>query len=181
MKKLLSVLFSFTLIFCVFSFCSFGVSAEGTGGYTGEIMWSLSETELTLSGNGATADYEYSKNKDTKVTTAPWGTGATKVVIEEGVTKIGENAFIGCNELKTVEYRGTEAQKAALEIAESNEPLINAEWVYSRKVINEVIPEPETGTDAATVKSRALLTVAVLFIVMVALLIIANTKNKKSA
>ncbi|MBR4288738.1 MAG: leucine-rich repeat protein, partial [Clostridia bacterium] len=64
-------------------------------GTTGECFWYLNGTELTISGNGPMGDYSYS-------TTAPWGTSITKVIIEGGVTTIGNYAFYNCSSLTSV-------------------------------------------------------------------------------
>ena len=52
---------------------------------------------LTISGTGPMKDYNYNDK--------PWnnyGTTIVKVIIEEGVTTIGENAFYGCNGLISI-------------------------------------------------------------------------------
>jgi len=62
-----------------------------TSGTTGDCTWSLSGTTLTIRGNGAMADYDYND--------APWPKTITKVIVEEGVTNIGQNAFDGYSAL----------------------------------------------------------------------------------
>ena len=68
-----------------------------TSGTTGDCTWTLDDNGvLTISGNGAMGDYSYSSN-------APWQSlQFTKVVIEDGVTSIGEAAFEDCKNLTTV-------------------------------------------------------------------------------
>ena len=70
-------------------FCNNGVVA----GKTGACDWTLDGTVLTISGNGAMADYNRC--------VLPWGTLITEVVIEEGVTHVGHSAFYNCNMIKT--------------------------------------------------------------------------------
>ncbi len=64
-------------------------------GTTGDCTWSLDGTTLTISGNGAMGDYTYSSP-------APWGDWITKVVIEDGVTTIGDYVFYYCDKLISV-------------------------------------------------------------------------------
>ena len=58
-------------------------------GKTGNLTWKLSDGTLTISGNGAIPDY-YEE-------LPPWFylTGIDKIVIKDGVTAIGANAFYG--------------------------------------------------------------------------------------
>ncbi|WP_288568526.1 leucine-rich repeat protein [uncultured Treponema sp.] len=53
------------------------------------------------------------------------------VTIPAGVTSIKQSAFYGCNKLKTVNYKGTEAQWKAITIADYNDPLKNAKVEYN--------------------------------------------------
>lgn len=66
-----------------------------TGGTTGNCTWKLEGTKLTISGNGRMGDYSYPD-------VAPWGTDITEVVIENGVTSIGKDAFRECTGLASV-------------------------------------------------------------------------------
>ncbi len=68
-----------------------------TSGTTGDCTWTLDDNGvLTISGNGAMGDYsDYSK--------APWrNLEFTEAVIENGVTIIGEYAFLGCKNLISI-------------------------------------------------------------------------------
>ncbi|MBQ7504934.1 MAG: S8 family serine peptidase [Ruminococcus sp.] len=78
-------------------------------GKTGNCSWLYdynSET-LTLTGSGATANYDYSFDTSTgeqKITT-PWAEVASdikKVVVNKGVTAIGDGCFAGCTSLTDV-------------------------------------------------------------------------------
>ena len=68
--------------------------------------WSLAQdgsgnyTQLTISGTGEMTNYQ---NDGASIwhTTAPWGYGLTSVTIGNGVTKIGNYAFCGCQQLAT--------------------------------------------------------------------------------
>lgn len=94
MKKVLSVVLSIVLMLSIMptGLCSITANAI-TSGTTGECTWELNGTELVVSGNGAMGDYDYFNGK-----AAPWGTYITSVVIQEGVTHIGKNAFCGYND-----------------------------------------------------------------------------------
>ncbi len=95
MKKLLSVLLTIVLLISVVPLGAFSITASAenvTSGTTGDCTWSLDGTVLTISGKGAMEDYTYSSN-------SPWGTDITEVVIEKGVTKVGNYAFYTCRSL----------------------------------------------------------------------------------
>ncbi len=76
------------------------INAQETNGSCGDnATWSYEGTTLTISGTGAIADYEYGE--------APWIDYAeeiTSLVIEKGITSIGNNAFAGCEKLNSVQY-----------------------------------------------------------------------------
>ena len=98
MKKLLSLLLTASLLASLFvPFAGLGVFAEDvTSGTTGDCIWTLVGGELTISGNGAMEDYSCFFDP------APWGTSITKVIIEDGVTSIGEDAFYNCTSLTSI-------------------------------------------------------------------------------
>ena len=81
--------------------CSLGAWADDSGSCGTNVTYSYVESThtLTISGSGAMADYEYSSQ-------LPWRSYAnaiTTVVIEDGVTSIGNYAFSGCSGLTSVE------------------------------------------------------------------------------
>ena len=68
-------------------------------GVSGDCIWMLDfDGELTISGDGAMENYSTYHN----TTTAPWRTNIKTVVIEDGVTSIGNNAFCGCKNLTSI-------------------------------------------------------------------------------
>jgi hypothetical protein len=74
----------------------FSNSYSQTNGKSGDIDWSLENKILTISGNGQIPDYDANLNK------APWyndRSNIEKIVINEGVTSIGNYAFHGCHNL----------------------------------------------------------------------------------
>ncbi len=70
-----------------------------TGGTTGDCTWRLDDDGvLTISGNGAMDNYSaYSSSS-----TAPWGNTIKSVIIENGVTNIGNYAFRNCYALTNI-------------------------------------------------------------------------------
>ena len=74
----------------------------------GDVTWTFDAAAgtLTIGGTGAMADYEQTTGGQT---TAPWAflsDKITRVVIGEGVTKVGSNAFAGCTALNDVFVKG---------------------------------------------------------------------------
>lgn len=67
------------------------------GGNTGDCKWRLDGTTLTLSGNGSPQVYTTLSGSD-----RPWGTGVTKLVVEDGVKKLTNLLLKGCDDLKQV-------------------------------------------------------------------------------
>ncbi|MBR6190227.1 MAG: leucine-rich repeat protein [Prevotella sp.] len=79
------------------------------GGSCGDnATWTLAQddsgnyTRLTISGTGAMDDCEYKTVSNLWRTAADWGYDLTSVTISDGITRIGEFAFIGCQSLATV-------------------------------------------------------------------------------
>ncbi len=93
MKKLLLTL-SLVLALLLVPFSVISASAD-TLNTTGDCVWSLDGTTLTISGNGDMADYSATDP-------APWGTEVTEVIIEEGVTCVGDYAFSNNRKLASV-------------------------------------------------------------------------------
>ena len=62
-------------------------------------------TVLTISGNGNMEDYgEWTNDYGVSYAyDAPWGTGITKIIINDGVTSIGDFAFSFCKNLSEVD------------------------------------------------------------------------------
>ena len=74
------------------SVLTFAVSAV-TGGTTGSCTWESVDGTLTIRGKGAMGDYNIG---------TPWGSFIEHVIIEDGVTGIGKQAFYGCKSLTSV-------------------------------------------------------------------------------
>lgn len=106
-----------------------------TDGKCGDnLTWSLdSKDTLIIIGTGNMTDY---------LNSPFYGhTNIKSVVIEKGVTSIGNNAFNGCNVLDDVYYFGTQEDWSKITIGENNENLTNAEIHY--------MPEIYSGTDGS--------------------------------
>ena len=93
-RKIISLLLSLLMIITSVPLMAVN-SFAATNGTTGECTWTLNGTELTISGNGKMKDY---RGDDA----SPWGTSITKVVIENGVTRIGVFAFKYCTSLTSI-------------------------------------------------------------------------------
>ncbi len=70
--------------------------AKGT---TGDCLWTLDDTTLTISGSGDMGDYY---DYESGAIAAPWGEKITNVIIENGVESIGTCTFLGCEDLVSV-------------------------------------------------------------------------------
>ncbi len=73
-----------------------GWALADTSGTCGEnLTWTLTEDGLlTISGTGEMTDYDY--------TGGPWRSRPQQVVIEDGVTSIGDYAFANCSNLESI-------------------------------------------------------------------------------
>ena len=79
-------------------FCTTAIFAQG--GQTGPLTWELQNGTLTITGTGAMPNYDQSG-----YTAAPWRNylnDITNIVIGNGVTSIGRNAFRRCSSLISV-------------------------------------------------------------------------------
>ncbi|MBQ8868168.1 MAG: leucine-rich repeat domain-containing protein [Oscillospiraceae bacterium] len=95
MKKILSVVLSISLMLSICSLGVFNIPAKAatTSGTTGDCTWTLDGDTLTISGNGAMAQYN---------TNPLWKSHITKVIIQNGVTSIHSNAFASCSKLASI-------------------------------------------------------------------------------
>lgn len=107
MKKVFSLVLFMILTLAV-SVTAFAADSDiVASGYCGgegdgtNLEWVLTEDgTLTISGEGKMKDYDFSKGSDYYLTTAPWGehkNSLTSLVIGNGVTTIGKNAFSNCS------------------------------------------------------------------------------------
>ena len=105
-KKILSIFLAFCLIF---SLLPMGASAdEARSGTCGDdLTWVLKDGVLTISGTGKMDDYNF---ETIHGRSQPWGMyiyQIKSVVIENGVTSIGNHAFKDCSNLTKVTVPGS--------------------------------------------------------------------------
>ena len=101
--KIISLVLSLVMVLGLFNIVPFSIQAAEidtitngstpdeitSSGITGECVWSVEGTVLTISGNGRMHDYKQSFSDVT-----PWqNMGITEVIVEEGVTHIGDYSF----------------------------------------------------------------------------------------
>lgn len=94
LKKAFALLLSLVLVVAILP-CEALTASAASSGTTGACTWVKDNDILTISGNGAMDDYD-------TLSTLPWGTKITQVVIEDGVTSIGDFAFGNCSLLTSV-------------------------------------------------------------------------------
>ena len=91
------------------TFTGFEVTFYATSGSCGDnATWELTTddsnryTVLTIGGSGAMNNYGHTTVDDIWRTTAPWGYDLRSVTIGDGITSIGDYAFIGCQQLSSL-------------------------------------------------------------------------------
>ena len=140
-KKTLAVLLSAMLLLSAVPITA--MAAETTAqecvgassGTTGDCTWTLDDDGLlTISGNGAMADYGFC---------GPWGDKIKNVVIESGVTAIGKEAFSGCTSLVSVT------------IGDSVTSIGNFAFRYCTSLVGVTIPDSVTSIGAGAFKGCA--------------------------
>jgi len=96
MKKI-SYLFVFVLLYAT-------IPTAAQSGRTGKLRWNISDGTLTISGIGAMPDYKFKQNKNNPNKSrynSPWYSylnSITNLVIGDGVSSIGDNAFYFCDD-----------------------------------------------------------------------------------
>lgn len=120
---------------------------KGFGICGDDLVWKMNmDGTLIISGTGDMFNYEDKKNR-----TSPWAGEAIKVIVEPGVTSIGNWAFWGCESLKDVELPdgitviGDDAFNFCLNLEEIELPssvtYIGDEAFYNAGVVNFKIPD----------------------------------------
>lgn len=95
MKKFLSL---FMFVMCI------ALNVNAQNGTSGNLTWAINNKTLTISGTGAMENFKVSSHR------APWydyRTTFDNVVIGDGVTSIGDNAFYYCDNMKTITIPAT--------------------------------------------------------------------------
>ena len=114
MKKILS-LFMFVMCIAVGANAQSGTTENG-------LSWKVENRVLTITGSGAIKDNE-----------APWGTKFSTVIIGEGVTSIGANAFKDCIGIKSVFYFGNSSLFDDWTIYDVFKELFHNIFLFSKK------------------------------------------------
>ncbi|MBQ5969992.1 MAG: leucine-rich repeat domain-containing protein [Clostridia bacterium] len=109
-KRLPAILLAALMLVLTCSMCFTAFATDESGGCGSGLTWTYNDATktLTISGNGAMNDYKSSGSDglNTLTTNAPWfshRTEITRVVIGDGVTKIGKNAFRKLTNLTKIE------------------------------------------------------------------------------
>ncbi len=107
-KRCLSVLMSVVLMITTISSFNLSVASaaatKGTCGDKAEWSYDAATKTLTISGTGATTDYRAT------LKTAPWAEykpNITTIIVEEGITALGNYNFYNCTALKNVSLPST--------------------------------------------------------------------------
>ena len=133
---------------------------ESADSVKAELSWKVENDTLTISGTGMMEDFERilsepdaRGNRYTRGTTVPWNQEKfTRVVVEEGITSIGDLAFDGFRTLTSVSlpesllYIGKEAFYGDEELTEINFPdsvthIGGYAFIFCNKLKNVVLPE----------------------------------------
>jgi len=124
-------------------------------GVTGPLKWNIKNNTLTISGKGSMPDYEQAKDQ-------PWKTAAAtiaKVVIKEGVTSIGKNAFCDFKKITSMDipnsvkdisdgsFRGCE-KLTEFNVSQKNTLFCSVEGILFNKDMTTIVryPPAKTGT-----------------------------------
>ena len=102
-KRLLSILLAAVMVLTMLPLGLVETAWAASSGTCGKnVTWSLSDDgTLTISGTGKMKDY----GDNYGMSVAPWYVGSSQVktvIIEDGVTSIGDRAFDGCTKLTRV-------------------------------------------------------------------------------
>jgi hypothetical protein len=100
-KRILSVFLSLALLVSLLSGLAMSAGAAETSGKCGDnASWSFSNGTLTIIGSGEMKDF-------TDLYSAPWADlkeDIAKVIVQPGITRIGDFAFSGCHHLRSVSF-----------------------------------------------------------------------------
>ena len=112
-RRIVSILMSAVLLFTTLVTANMSIVFAATSGSCGtNATWNYntSTKTLTISGTGATKDYRDTNNKLLGTEQAPWidyKSEIRTVVVNEGITEIGDYAFFECTALTSVSLPNT--------------------------------------------------------------------------
>ena len=160
--RLVSALLALAMLFVMMPVGAFADNPYPTEGDCGatendDVHWNYDSGVLTFSGTGAMADYE-------SVPWSSWQHSTTKVVINDGVTRISKDAFYYCSELQNVKLSQnlTDIGDSAFEGCSALENVeipagvktIGAQaFLGCEKLSNVIIPSGVTTIGAGTFQS----------------------------
>lgn len=108
-RRLLSTFLALCMILVLLPASVLAVSPGGTT--PDGLQWVINDGVLTISGKGNMQDYEKSESGQGSLSSAPWASFSGQihsVVIQDGVSSIGANAFLGIA-IESVQISGTVA------------------------------------------------------------------------
>ena len=79
------------------------ISSYGQSGQDGNIFWSITDSVLTISGTGAMTNYNFNNPKNYSPFTSSYSNIIKEVVINEGITRIGNSTFFNCSTIISIE------------------------------------------------------------------------------
>ena len=112
--RLVSALLALAMMLALLPTAAFAEDNHNCGATSADnVTWKLENGTLTISGTGKMADYGEDPETHT-IYNPPWvgqKGNIKKLVVEGGVTSIGDNAFSGCANLESVDLSGASSLK----------------------------------------------------------------------
>ena len=161
-KRVLGVLFIVFTLMCLMAVSASAEVYSGECGVDGgNVTWSFDteSKELIISGEGEMADFE-SNRYDISSNTPWYSYNPSKVIIKDGVTRIGDNAFRGCTNIEEiqigtnvsvigVEAFGNLSNISSIEIPENVTTIEAAAFYNCKNLITIMLPSNITSIEMA--------------------------------
>lgn len=152
-KKILSALLSISILFSMSATADVGMNTEKetvestvsnqksvrTGGSCGtNVVWTLKDDgSLLLEGTGEMPNYDSSSS----YTWNEYSSEIKTVIMESGVSSIGNFAFGECSNLTDIYYAGTAEQWEQVSVGSNNDPFLNAKVHFIDSICEHVYEE----------------------------------------